>query len=119
MTAPFVPVDFVALSSVPKDDICPRACRALWASVLLGEWRLAFRDTKDLGRDGRFEVARAQGWFQSGDCAEVCGLLGLDVDYVRRKFAQRLAEGGGPICVNPRFVSRGPDMGFRSVGACL
>ena len=74
-------------------DICARACRRMWAAILLQELRLAVRPvSKGKGfyhRNRAMDSLHAREWFASPGFREVAELAGLDPDAVRRALARK------------------------------
>lgn len=64
----------------PEDLLSARACRALWAQVLLLLWDDSFSDGPSLGSSTRLSLRRKEAcsWFGSADFGTVCNLAGLD-----------------------------------------
>lgn len=109
----------IALGLPRCDDgnIDPKACRALWASVLMSEWRVVFATSREfprkpsplrrvVGKHHRIHldqqdasVARARDyerrkalrWFGSPDFDAVCMFAGIDADFVMMRFRAELA----------------------------
>lgn len=78
------------------------ACRALWAAVLLENWRTARGECtwpNGRGHDGGREVAQRQAaaWFGSEDFDVVCMFVGVDRDAVLAAFRAGMVPPGGGI----------------------
>lgn len=103
----------------PVIEIAPvnaDACRALWAAVLFEQWRFMFPRKWATTVDVRKQEAAAA-WFASRDCAQVCALIGIDVDYVRRKLAEMLADVAAGKRDAPGLICRQADVSKRKSGA--
>ncbi|MDN5789037.1 hypothetical protein [Pseudorhodobacter sp.] len=85
-------------------DISPRACRALWASVLLVQWSDAFPESRVTKRGGGAFGRRSRDyacdWFGSRDFHQVCALAGLDGSSVMSRFHARLRQEQAAGCAS-------------------
>ena len=103
------PDDVVPLMADAGGEIDPRACRTLWAAVLMNEWACVF--TPRAVMDDQHDRARAQKWFGGKDFQMVCALAGADSDFIMRRFREALAARSSAEAV------QGPRRSYRRVWA--
>jgi hypothetical protein len=82
--------DMPPLPPLVAADLCPSACRQLWASVLTDQWNAVFGNHIGDGADQRKRDAVS--WFASRDFACVCTLAGVDSAYVLMRYRRALAQ---------------------------
>jgi len=90
--------DLPPLPPIVPDQLDIRACRELWAEVLLGLWRDVFPEDRVATRHPTYEGARraqiAAQWFGSKDFFMVCALAGFDGSAVMDRFRARMGSRG-------------------------
>lgn len=74
----------------PATDICPDACRRLWAAVMGEAWRQAFHPNC---LEYPAHVAAARRWFGGRDFCMVCALLEIDPKDMMAAFHRAVREG--------------------------
>lgn len=70
-SSPVLPFD----PEVEGVEVCPMACRSLWAAVLREQWRLVF---SPYACDKLYERSAAASWFGGRDFRMVCDFAGID-----------------------------------------
>ncbi len=68
-----------------------RACRRLFAAVILHRWNVVFRP---LQSDSHYDRHRARSWFDSEGFGATCDLAGVDRQAVLEAFQAELARRG-------------------------
>ena len=82
--------DFAVPANIEAEtDVDPRACRTLWAAVLMNEWACVF--TPRAIMDDEHDRARAKKWFGGKDFQMVCTLAGVEPEFIMRRFKDAVA----------------------------